>query len=130
MANEYYRRGVSKVLWSAATPANPPTAANITASVDLSPQINAIDGFTSSTEFIDVENLSTRLTPKLSGPVNIEGGSITFNEVKNPAAATSYSFDPIWTAMAQDSAGWLLFLPYGNTVGNNVEVWQATVGSR
>ena len=129
MALEYYRRGVSKLYWSATAPASPPTAANITAAVDLSPQLNAIDGFTAETEFIDVENLSTRFNPKLAGPINIEGGTLTFNEQKAASGATAYNQDPIRVALAQDAAGYLIFAPYGTTTGSNVEVWAATVGS-
>lgn len=128
MALEYYRRGTSEVRFLATAPASPPTAANITASVNLSTQLNAIDGFTFETEFIEVETLSTRTTPKLAGPENVEGGTLTFNE-KKTATVTPATTDPIMVALAKDASGYLLFCPYGSAVGNDVEVWPVTVGS-
>lgn len=129
MALEYYRRGVTVVKWATSAPATPPTAAQVTAAVDVSPQLNAIDGFTSETEFIDIENLSTRITPKLAGPNNIEGGTLTFNEQKAASGATAYNHDTIRSGFAQDTAGYIIICPYGTTTGSNVEVWPVTVGS-
>ena len=129
MSLEYYRRGTSKWLWSTSAPSAPPTAAQITAAVDISPQLNAIDGFTTETEFIDIENLSTRTTPKLAGPINVEGGTLTFNEQKAASGVTAYNHDTIRSGFAQDTTGYLIACPYGTATGNNVEVWGVTVGS-
>lgn len=131
MANEYYRRGVAKAYFLASAPAitASPTTVEIAAGVDLSVQLNAIDGFSNKTTFIDVENLSSQTTTSLSGPIKADGGSLTFNEKKNPSGVTSSSYDTILAAMTQGTTGYLLLAPYGGTAGNDVEVWPVTVGS-
>jgi hypothetical protein len=131
MANEYYRRGVAKAYFLASAPAitASPTTVEIAAGVDLSPQLNAIDGFSNKTTFIDVENLSSQTTTSLSGPIKADGGSLTFNEKKNPSGVTSSSYDTIMATMVQGTTGYLLLLPYGTTAGNDGELWPVTVGS-
>jgi hypothetical protein len=131
MANEFYRRGVSKVYFLASAPAitASPTTVEISAGIDLSPQLNAIDGFSKKTTFIDVENLANRDTPKISGPVNIDGGTLTFNEKKATSPPTSGTYDTIMDALDVDATGTILFAPYGIAAGNDVEIWPVTVGS-
>lgn len=131
MANEFYRRGTSKVIWLAAAPAisGAPTTVEITAGIDLSDQLNAVDGFSFKTTFIDVENLGSRVTTTISGPSKADGGTLTFNEKKSPSGATSGTYDPIMDALDVDTAGYLLFLPYGVLSGHDGELWSVRVGS-
>lgn len=131
MANEFYRRGVSKVYWLATAPAitASPTTVEIGAGIDLSPQLNAIDGFSFKTTFIDVENMASRTTTTISGPVKADGGTLTFNERKAASPPTSGTYDSIMDALDVDATGVLLFAPYGIAAGNDVEIWPASVGS-
>lgn len=131
MANEFYRRGTSKVYFLATPPAitASPTTVEIGAGVDLSTQLNGIDGFSFKTTFIDVENLSSRVTTTISGPTKADGGTLTFNEKKATSGATSGTFDPIMDALDVDATGALVFAPYGVLGGNDVEVWPVTIGS-
>ena len=131
MAQEYFRRGTSKLLWLASAPSSlsAPTQAELAAGIDLSPQLSAVDGFEFKTTFIDVENMATRTTTSIAGPNKADGGTLTFNEKKNPSGATSGSFDPIMAALPADTEGYLLYAPYGTTTGNDIEVWHCRVGS-
>jgi hypothetical protein len=131
MANEFYRRGTSKVYFLATPPAitASPTTVEISAGVDLSTQLNGIDGFSFKTTFIDVENLSSRVTTTISGPTKADGGTITFNEKKAASPPTSGTYDPIMDALDVDATGALVFAPYGVSGGNDVEVWPVTIGS-
>src|ERR1051325_707348 len=117
MAQEYYRRGTTKVLFAASAPATPPTAANITAATDLSPQLAGYDGGDFKTTFIDIENLATRSTPQLPGPNALSAITLTFNE-KKTATVTTGTTDPIMAALVKDATGYLLVAPYGTAVGN------------
>jgi membrane-bound inhibitor of C-type lysozyme len=131
MANEFYRRGTSKVYFLATAPAitASPTTVEISAGIDLSPQLNGLDGFSFKTTFIDVENLATRVTTTISGPTKADGGTITFNEKRAASGATSGTYDTIMDALDVDSTGVLLFAPYGVVAGNDVEIWPVTIGS-
>lgn len=131
MANEYFRRGTAKAYWLASAPAllTAPTTVEISAGIDLSPQLNGIDGFSNKVTFIDVENLASRTTTNISGPIKADGGTLTFNEKKAASGATSGSYDTILAALSQDSTGYLLLAPYGVGAGNDVELWPSTVGS-
>lgn len=131
MANEFYRRGTSEVYWLASAPAIPasPTTVEIAAGINLSDQLNAVDGFSFSTTFIDVENLGTRVTTTISGPSKADGGTLTFNEQRAASGATSGTYDDIMDALDVDTSGYLLFCPYGVANGNDVELWSVRVGS-
>lgn len=131
MANEYFRRGTSKVYFLASAPAitASPTTIEISAGLDLSPQLAGVDGFSFKTTFIDVENLASRVTTTISGPTKADGGTLTFNEKKAASGATSGTYDSIMDALDVDATGTLMFAPYGITAGNDVEMWPVTVGS-
>ena len=131
MANEFYRRGTSEVYWLASAPAIPAsiTTVEIAAGIDLSDQLNAVDGFSFSTTFIDVENLGSRVTTTISGPSKADGGTLTFNEQRAASGATSGTYDDIMDALDVDAAGYLAFFPYGVANGNDYELWAVRVGS-
>lgn len=131
MADEYYRRGTSKVVWLATKPVSlsAPTQAEITAGINLSAQLAGVDGFMSKTTFVDVENMASRTTTSLAGPNKADGGTLTFNEKKNAAGATPSSYDPIMAALTQDATGYLMIAPYGSATGNDAEIWHCQVGS-
>jgi hypothetical protein len=131
MANEFYRRGTSEVYWLAAAPAIPAsiTTVEVAAGINLSAQLNAVDGFSFSTTFIDVENLASRVTTTISGPSKADGGTLTFNEKRAASGATSGTYDNIMDALDVDAAGYLAFFPYGVANGNDYELWAVRVGS-
>lgn len=131
MANEFYRRGISEAYWLASAPAIPgsATTVEIAAGVNLSDQLNAVDGFSNTVTFIDVENLGSRTTFTIPGPVKADGGTLTFNEQRAPSGATSGTYDEIMDVMDPDAQGYLALFPYGVANGNDYELWNVTVGS-
>lgn len=128
MADEYWRRGLSKVYWSATAVTTNPTAAQIAASVDLTPQIGGMEGFETAVERIAVENLASTFTPGLTGPQTIGNPRITFHDKKKPTPPTNATYDAIRVALVEGATGTLILCPYGTTTGSRVELWQAQSG--
>lgn len=131
MANEYYRRGTTKIVFLAAAPANlgSPTAAEITAGVDLSAQVQAIEGFMFKNALITVENLETTFDSTIGGPDQADASALTMNEKKNPSAATTPTYDTIRAALPKGTTGFIVIAPYGTATGAAVEVWPVVVTS-
>jgi hypothetical protein len=130
MANEFYRRGTTKVIFLAAEPTlSAPTQVQIAAGVDLSPQINAIEGFMFKNALITVENLETTFDATIGGPDQADASALTMNEKKNPSGATDDEYDTIRDALPKGETGWILIAPYGTAAGNEAEVWPVVVTS-
>lgn len=107
------------------TPTATPTTTTpgVTGAVDLSPQINAMDGWDTSVERIPTENLASTFTPTINGARTVGDPSITFLDQKDPSAATGASYDTIRTLLTVGNRGTIILCPYGTGVGNRVELW-------
>lgn len=123
MAQEYWRKGVTKVHFTTVALVAAPTAAQIAAATDLSPQILSLDGFETAVERIDIMNLDSVFTSTINGARTVSGAAITFNDKKNPAGTTPISHDPIRALLALNVTGSLVISPYGTTTGNRCQVW-------
>lgn len=123
MANEYWRKGVTKVYFTTATLTTNPTNAQISAATDLTPQINAMDGWETQVERIPTENLDSSFTSTITGPRTVGDASITFLDQKHPTTVTPANYDAVRALLAIGTRGTLVLMPYGNTVGNRVELW-------
>lgn len=119
----FFRRGLSKVKWVPTIAATSggvvgsPTAPEITAGTDLTPQIAEIAGFQFSNSPIAVPDLVTTFTTQIGGEDTVSDSSITFYD--DNASTT------IRTAVAKGAAGYVLMMPYGAVATKRIEVYPA-----
>lgn len=123
MANEYWRKGVTKVYFTTAVITTAPTQAQITAGTNLSDRIASMDGWETAVARIDTDNLGSTFTSTITGPRTVGNAALTFLDVKNPAGLTAAAFDAVRTLLANGTRGTLMIMPYGTTTGNRVEIW-------
>jgi hypothetical protein len=123
MANEYWRKGNTKVYFTTATLTTDPTDAQVAAATNLTPQINAMDGWETQVERIPTENLDSTFTSTITGPRTVGDASITFLDQKHPTDPTPADYDAIRALLEIGTRGTLILMPYGNEVGSRVELW-------
>lgn len=124
--SNFFRRGTSKIYWvpTIASAGHVPTAAEVTAGTDLSPKVNAIDGFTFENAPIETENLSESFTPTIPGPDTVAKSKLTFNEDK--------STNTIRTTLAKGTAGYIVIFFAGiagssPAAADKCDVWPVIV---
>lgn len=112
----YFRRGKSKIKFLPAV-ANQaaPTAPELTAGTDLTPQVAEINGFQLSNSPIPVPNLQDQFTPQIDGEDTVADSSLTLYD--DDTAST------IRTALAKGVSGFIALMPYGQTSTKRVEIW-------
>lgn len=119
----FFRRGTSKISFLPTMPADPaaPTPTELDSGTDLSEAVQGIDGFQYSNTPIDRPNLAASFTPQIPGSDAAPSSSLTFSDDKVD--------DTIRTALAKDTTGALILLPYGMPASGEsirVEVWPVT----
>lgn len=114
----YFRRGVSRVKWAPAVAGTSPTRPEITAGVDLSTSIAAINGFQFTNAPIATPDLSDNFDSQITGPD--QAGDSSFNFYDDDASTT------VRTTLAKGTAGCVLLMPYGDVATKRVEVWRVT----
>jgi hypothetical protein len=112
----FFRRGYSKIKFAPSVAGSSPTRAEITAGVDLSPQVADIGGFQLTNNPIETPDLATSFNSQIDGPDTTADSSLTFYD--DNASST------IRNALAKGVSGYILLFPYGDVVGKRVEVWQ------
>lgn len=77
--DRYFPTGVTKYYFAPtfADPENP-TRLELDASTDLSPEIAEVDGFTVSSDQIDVPDINSRFTGKIPGRISADDSSLVF----------------------------------------------------
>lgn len=111
----FFRRGVSKVRFLPAVAGASPTRAEITAGTDLSAAIAAIGGFSLENAPITTPDLATQFDSQIDGPDTSGASTLTFYD--DDTSTT------VRTALAKGTAGYLLFMPYGDVTSKRCEVW-------
>lgn len=114
----FFRRGVSKVRWLPAQAGTSPTRPEITAGVDLSVAIAAINGFQFTNAPIATPDLSDNFDSQITGPD--QAGDSSFDLYDDDSIST------IRTALAKGTAGIALLMPYGDVPTKRCESWYAT----
>lgn len=114
--SRYFRRGLSKIQFLPAVASlNAPTAPEIAAGIDLSPQVSDISGFEFSNSPIITPDLSTTFDTQIPGADTTSTSTLTFYD--DSASST------IRTGLAKGTAGYILLQPYGSTTAKRSEVW-------
>lgn len=120
----YMRRGVAGVRFAPAV-ANKaaPTTAEVNAGTDLTPQFAEIAGFEFTNAPIGTPDLTSTFTKQIGGEDTAPASSITFYE--------DNTTNPIRTALAKGTTGFVLLYPYTQTYGSGakLEVWPVIVTS-
>jgi hypothetical protein len=131
MANEFYRRGTTKIYFLDTEPASLTEVkrSELLGGVDLSSQINAIEGFMFKNSLITVENLETTFDATIGGPDQADASALTMNEQRNASGVTGSGFDTVRAALPKGTSGYIVIAPYGQSASNQVEVWPVVVTS-
>lgn len=122
-STRYYRPGITQVDYLPAC-ANKaaPTRSEINAGTDLSREVNAIDGWQPTSNFLDAPDLVSSFVPKVAGSVEAGDSSLTFY-------ASSNSVD-VRALLPRGTTGFVLMLDESDTAGRKMDVYPVTVGSQ
>lgn len=114
----FYRRGISKMKFLPAVAGSSPTRPEITAGVDISPQVAEIAGFSLTNSPISTPDLATSFNSQIPGSDEAADSSVTMYD--DNASST------LRTAMAKGTAGFMVLFPYGDTATKRLEVYPVT----
>lgn len=101
-----------------------PTVAEVTAGVNISKDINDINGFVWKNDQIEVPDMSSRFTGKIAGPDKADDSSFVFYHYSDA--------NPLFVTMAKDVTGFIVFAYWRVTApvsGTKVDVWPVVVAS-
>lgn len=112
----FFRRGVSEVFFlTAVADPSAPTAAEITAGVDLSEPLADIGGFMLNNSPIETPSLKTTFDSQIEGVDKTADSTLTFDD--------DDTNEVVRTALAKGEVGFIVLCPYGNATGKRAEVW-------
>lgn len=115
---QFFRKGISKIRFCpAVADLAAPTRVELTAGVDLSPQVSSITGFQLTNAPIAVPNLAAIFTPQITGEDTVSDSSLTFND--------DDTLETIRTALAKGTSGVVVLMPYGDVESKRAEAWPA-----
>lgn len=115
----FNRRGKTKYRWATAiADMAAPTRAEITASVPITRDISEVRGFSVTASTIPTPDLDSKFTKSIEGEDTTEDSGFTFYDDDVDEA--------IRTALEKGTAGFILYLPYGDVPGKRMEVWKST----
>jgi hypothetical protein len=97
---------------------NAPTAPELAAGTDLTPQIADIGGFQFQNNPISTPDLANVFVTQIPGEDTADNPTLTFYD--DDASAT------IRTALAKGAAGFLALMPYGQVSTKRAEIWPVT----
>lgn len=121
-STRYYDVGKTKVYFlpSVSNPASP-TRTEMNAGTDLSPEIEALAGWSVTGVQIQTPDFSNRFTAQIAGRIDAAASSLTFY-------ASSNSND-VRSLLPRDTAGYILWLDGGDVTGHKMDVYPVTVTS-
>jgi hypothetical protein len=112
----FFRRGVSEVwfLPSVAVLAAP-TSSEFTAGINVTPAVQAVNGFSIANEPIRTPDLATSFDSQIDGVDSAEDSGLTFYDDKVDVT--------LRTALAKGTNGYIVLCPYGKVATKRCEVW-------
>lgn len=121
-ATRYFQPGICR-WYFAATLASPSaiTASELSGATELTPEVNDISGWTTSTAFIETKDASSRLRPQLAGAVSFEGSSITFNGSRDGQDARG--------VFTRGQTGYIVIADAGIGTGKKADIYPVEVGA-
>lgn len=121
----YIPQGVRKIYWlPSVANMSSPTRIEMNAGTDLTGAIpsDGVEGFTTSTDFVDVPNLGSKVVGKIGGKVTFADSSLTFY-------ASSNSSD-VRSVLTVDLSGYILILTEGDVATQKMDVYKVQVASQ
>jgi hypothetical protein len=121
-ATRYFRPGLTAVVFAPAV-ANKaaPTRAEINAGTDLSRDVQATDGFSTTANFLDAPDLVSSFVSKVAGTLEAGDSSITMYQSSNSVDARSL--------MPRGTTGFILWFDESDTPGRKADTFPITVAS-
>ena len=118
----YVRYGLTRVVF-APTVANilSPTRGEINAGTDLSNEVESVNGFQVTSNFIETQDLASVFTGKLAARTTADDSSITMY-------ASSNSVD-VRVLLPRGTTGFILWFDEGDVAGRKFDIYPITVGS-
>lgn len=115
-------QGVSRYYWVATlADYTAATRTELDTATDLTGEVAAIAGFTTTGAQVDVPDALSRFTKRVPGSVNPEDSSITFYGSKTGDDAATF--------FSRDQSGFLVFMDGGDVASQPMEVFPVTVVS-
>lgn len=120
MADEYFRRGVTRVFAVPTVTLTAPTVAQITAGTEITDDIADISGFRFSNSRIPIPKLSSPFTGTIAGEDTADDSTLTFYDRKTS--------NPLRATFAKGSATNIVFFPAGTAganpaIGDEADIW-------
>lgn len=120
--SRYIPQGTSKYYWvqTIADPAAP-TRTELDAGTDLTGEVAAVAGFSTTANLVDTPDAQSRFTKRVPGSVTPDDSSITFYGSKTGDDAASF--------FSRDMTGHVVFMDGGDVTGQPMEIFPVTVVS-
>ena len=116
----YTPPGTRKIYWvTTIATYTAPSRGELNAGIDLTNEVAAISGFTTTSNTADVPDLSTRFTAKIPARITADNSALDFY-------ASNTSSD-VRTVLPRDTAGFVVFLYEGDVTGQKMDVFPAKV---
>lgn len=114
-------QGTSRYYWVpvVAAAGHVPTRVEIDAGTDLTCEVAAITGFSTTAAQVDTPDACSRFISRVPGPITPDDSSITFYGSKDGEDARTF--------FSRDQAGYVLFCDAGDTVSLPAEIFPTTV---
>lgn len=122
-STRFFAPGVTRFLFlpNIASATLVPDAAELTAAIDLTREVDDIAGWTKSAASIETKDASTRVRPQLAGAVTLEASSITFNGSKTG--------EDVRDSLTEGQEGYLLIADAGLGAGKKADVYPVEVAT-
>lgn len=119
----YINPGVTKIYYVASiSDKSAPTRTELNAGTDLSGEVNAIDGFTTTGDDVETPDMATTFTSKIPGRTSADDSSITFYADVTGADARAL--------LPRGTNGFIVIMDGGDVAGSLMDVYPIRVKSQ
>ena len=113
---------ILKVYWVATIAnKNAPTRPELDAGSDLTAEVAAINGFSTTSDSVETPDFASRFVSKIPGKINAEDSSLELYR--------STTSSDVRTLLTRDLAGFIVIFPEGDTAGKKLDVYPVKVAS-
>lgn len=115
MAGKFFRAGVTKVYFLPSVAGSSPTAPEISAGVDVTPDLADINNISVQANLVDTPDYQTAFVSKVAGNDTVGDPELVYWDRDNSTTNR--------TALAKGTVGFLILMPYGHVTGKRCEVY-------
>lgn len=121
-AVRYFRPGITAVVFAPAVVNKAaPTRAEINAGTDLSRDVNSIEGWAPTANFLDAPDLVSSFVSKVAGTLEVGDSSLTMYQSSNST--------DVRTLLPRGTTGFILWFDEGDISGRKADTYPITVAS-